>query len=119
MAKLIHSIQDDLGFIRAHTLQPKWFKILKVFILVGFLAGYALLFSFSRMVVFAIVFFGLSALVHYTYRYKTHRWQQSWLDFVVYRENGSLRYQRIGKFYYGAVITNLIIAIAISQGMAK
>ena len=38
MPKLIEAIISDLKFIRSHTLQPKWYKILKVFLLLVLLA---------------------------------------------------------------------------------
>lgn len=40
MIRLIDEIKYDLAFLRSHTLQPKWFKVVKVFILLGFLGGY-------------------------------------------------------------------------------
>ena len=45
MNKLIDEIKYDLNFIKSHTLQPKWFKILKLFILLGFLGGNIFLFG--------------------------------------------------------------------------
>ena len=40
MKKLLKEIKDDLNFIKSHTLQPKWYKIFKVFMILGFLTGY-------------------------------------------------------------------------------
>ena len=34
MAKLLREVLYDLRFIRSHALQPKWWKVLKVFVLV-------------------------------------------------------------------------------------
>jgi len=115
MNKLIDEIKYDLSFIQSHTLQPKWFKILKVFLLLGFLGLYALLFGWGKMAVFFICFMGLMTVIHFMYRAKTKRFQQSWLDFIVYEENGEKKYKRIGKYYYGAVLVNAIIAFIISQ----
>ena len=42
-------------------------------------------------------------------------WKQSWLDFVVIEENGEMRTERIGKFYYSAVIINVILSLVVSQ----
>ena len=52
MTKLLDEIKHDLNFIKSHTLQPKWYKILKVFMLLGFLVGYACLFGTLKTVVF-------------------------------------------------------------------
>jgi len=52
MSKLIQAIKDDLSFIKSHTLQPQWYKILKVFILIGFLVGYHGLFGLWKTVIF-------------------------------------------------------------------
>ncbi|MBU0492853.1 MAG: hypothetical protein KKA73_23740 [Chloroflexi bacterium] len=115
MTKLVDEIKTDLGFIRSHTLQPRWFKVLKILIVLGFPVGYALLFGLAKTVLFVVVFFLLSALVHMVYRAKTNKWKQSWLDFVVVEKNGEAKAERIGKYYYTAVVVNAIVALAISQ----
>ena len=43
MNSLLDEIKVDLAFVRSHTLQPTWYKALKVVILVGFLSGYGYL----------------------------------------------------------------------------
>jgi hypothetical protein len=88
---------------------------LKVFLLLGFLGGYYFLFGFAKTVIFLVIFIVLSAIVHFIYRIKTKRWKQSWLDFVVTQENGMAKYQRIGKFYYSAIIVNALISFIASQ----
>jgi hypothetical protein len=115
MAKLVEEIKYDLSYLRSHTLQPKWFKITKVLILLGFLVGYSLLSGLARTVLFSVVFVALSLVVHLAYRVKTKRWTQSWLDFVVVEENGVTRTRRIGRYYYSAVVLNFILSLAISQ----
>ena len=117
MSKLIDEIKVDASFINSHTLQPGWYKVLKVFILLGFLVGYAALFGWRKMGVFLAVFLISSAILHMLYRINTKRWTQSWLDFVVEGEGPERKYQRIGKFYYTAIIVSAITAIAISQVM--
>ena len=117
MTKLIHEIKDDASFIKSHSLQPKWYKFLKIFILLGFLVGYGLLCGFKRVAVFLAVFIFLSLLVHLLYRGKTHKWEQSWLDFVVVEEGGETKATSIGMFYYTAVIFNASVALAISQAV--
>ena len=119
MNNFIAEIKHDFNFIKSHTLQPKWFKVLKVFILLGFLACYVSLFGWGKTIVFAISFFGLMLIVHFLYRAKTKRFSQSWLDFIVYEENGEKKYKRIGAFYYGAILVNVILSFVISQVAAN
>ena len=115
MKKFLSEIKYDAEFIRGHTLQPQWYKILKVFLLLGLLGGYFALFGGWKTLIFCGVFFGLSTALHMTYRIKTRKYTQSWMDFVVTEEDGQLSYQPIGKFYYRAVIFFLCTAILISQ----
>ncbi len=37
------------------------------------------------------------------YRVKTKKYTQSWLDFVIYEENGEMSYKHIGGYYYGMI----------------
>lgn len=80
MIKLLEEIKYDLRFIKSHSLQPKWFKVLKVLILLGFLASYCFLFGWIKTALFFVIFVFLSTIVHLIYRTKTKRWKQSWLD---------------------------------------
>jgi len=119
MRKIISEIKYDAEFIRGHTLQPGWYKILKVFLLAGLLGGYFFLFGGWKTLIFCGVFFGLSIGLHLIYRSKTRKYTQSWLDFVVVEgEQGDRSYQRIGVYYYLAVCANLIAAVILSQILA-
>ena len=115
VAKFLKEIKDDLSFIKGHSLQPKWYKIFKVFMILGFLAGYLFFFGPIKTSVFFGTFFSLSMLVHMTYRVKTDKWQHNWLDFVVVEENGESRPQRIGICYYSFILFNVIISLLTSQ----
>ncbi len=115
MKKLLKEIKDDANFIKSHTLQPKWYKIFKVFMILGFLGGHLFLFGLLKTIVFSGVFFSLSLLIHLVYRVKTNKWTQSWLDFVLSEENDEIRAEKIGKFYYSFVIFNVIISLVASQ----
>lgn len=115
MTKILREIKDDLSFIRSHSLQPQWYKVLKVFIIVGFLAGYDYFFGFMKTAVFFAIFLVLSLLVHLTYRAKTNKWKQSWLDFAVVESDDGIRAKSIGKFYYSIIVLNTLFAIMISQ----
>ena len=118
MSKVINEIKDDLSFIKSHTLQPQWYKVFKIFMILGFLAGYFYLFGILKTILFFVVFILLSLVVHMIYRVNTDKWTRSWLDFVVTEENGEIKAERIGKFYYMAVVVNILISLWISQVMA-
>ena len=113
--KLLEEIKYDLHFIRSHSLQPKWYKFLKVFILVGFLVAYWYLFGAIKTIVFFAIFILLSLFVHLLYRAKTNKFKRSWLDFVVVEEEHVIKAKSIGKFYYTAILLNASIAVFISQ----
>ena len=115
MAKILSEIKYDLAFLREHTLQPKWFKILKVIILIGVLVGYDFLFGGLATFLFFATFFVLMLIVHLTYRKKTNKYTTSWLDFVVVNEGGERKTKRIGKYYYLAVVVNAMISVVVSQ----
>ncbi len=115
MTKLLQEIKDDLDFVKFHTLQPKWYKVLKVIILAGFLAGYYFLFGLTKTVIFFVVFLFLSLLVHLLYRAKTNKWKRNWLDFVVVEEHNEIKAKRIGIYYYSAIIFNALLSALISQ----
>lgn len=117
MARLLDELKIDLRFVGSHTVQPGWYKILKVFLLAGFGVGYWLLFGPTKTVVFLAVFFLLSLAVHMVYRVKTDTWKRSWLDFVVVEENGVPRPARIGGYYYSAVVLDAIMAVVVSQAL--
>ena len=115
MKEIIEEIKYDANFIKGHQLQPGWYKVLKVFLILGFLGGYLYFFGSSKTLLLSAVFFSLSLVVHMVYRIKTKRYTQSWLDFEVVEKDGERIPQKIGIYYYLAVFTNLIIGIVISQ----
>jgi Ca2+-dependent lipid-binding protein len=115
MARLLKEIKDDLSFIKSHTLQPQWYKASKIFILIGFLAGYYYLFGFMKTTVFLAVFIFLMLLVHLVYRYKTDKFHKSWLDFIVEKTDEGVKANSIGKFYYAAIILNALCSVVVSQ----
>ena len=118
MKKFIDEIKFDAAFIRGHTLQPQWYKVLKLFLLAGFLIGFFFLFGIRSLLIFCVIFFGLALCIHMAYRINTKRYTQSWLDFKVEEVDGKLVYQRIGVYYYLAVISSLVIAFLASQLLA-
>ena len=114
MSKLLREIKIDLAFLKSHTVQPQWFKVLKIFILVGFLLGYDYLFGFMKTVIFLVVFIFLMFLVHLTYRFKTDKYRKSWLDFIVVETDEGIKAQSIGKFYYASIIFNALCSVIVS-----
>ena len=108
-------IKHDISFIRSHRLQPTWYKVLKVFILLGFIFGYYSLFDFMKALVFTVSFFALALLIHMIYRVMTKRWTQTWLDFKVAEVEGRVQAIGIGKFYYMGVTLSALLSVIISQ----
>ena len=117
MRNLLDEIKYDLNFLKSHTLQPKWFKILKVFILLGFSVGHYFLVGLTATILFMVTFIALMLVVHFTYRIKTDRFTTNWLDFTVIGDGGERKPKRIGKYYYPAIILNAIIAFMVSQAL--
>ena len=115
MNKILKEIQYDLNFLRSHTLQPGWFKILKVFLLAGFLVGYGLLFGIQKTALFLSIFLSLSLFIHFLYRVKTHKYTRSWLDFTIANTHNGGRPSRIGPYYYLAIVINTVSSLIISQ----
>ena len=115
MAKILEEILYDLRFVKGHTVQPKWYKALKSFLLIGFLVCYWLFFGWRVTLVFCLVFFALALGVHMLYRVKTKRFTQTWLDFKVIEVDGKPQPVSIGIYYYTSVITAGLIAFLISQ----
>ena len=114
MGKLLQEIKDDVAFVKSQTLQPKWYKFLKVFILFGVVAGYSYFWGWAKTFIFLIVFLFLSLLVHLLYRANTNKWTRSWLDFEVVEGKP----KSIGMYYYLLVALSAIISIVISQVFA-
>ena len=115
MGKLLDEIKVDLKFVGSHTLQPKWYKVLKALLLVAFLAGYWLRYGAGMTLLFVGVFFGLMLLLHLAYRTGTHKYQRTWLDFKVVDVDGVPRAVSIGPWYYVAVACGALLAYALSQ----
>ena len=118
MKNLLDEISYDLNFVKGHTLQPAWFKALKIFILLAVLAGLVILFGWRRTAVFAAVFVLLMLIVHMVYRVNTHKFTRNWLDFIVVEETGKNRKPGIGLAYYTSIFLNGLIAFFLSGALA-
>ena len=66
LKKLIDGIRYDANFVKEHTLQPAWYKVFKIFLILGILVVYWLLFGFTRTILFFVVFEALSLGIHMT-----------------------------------------------------
>lgn len=114
MPTLISEIKDDIIFIRSHTLQPAWYKYLKICILLCVLAVYWRLCGFIKTLIFLLIFLFLSLILHLVYRAGTQKFHKSWLDFKVVEENGKTRAKSIGVVYYLAILFDVIVAALLS-----
>lgn len=113
--KLIEGFKYDVRFVKGHTLQPKWYKFSKLFIITGIIAAYWWIFGTTKALIFVGVFLIVGLSLHMLYRVKTDRFTHSWLDFNVHEENGVKKSEYIGGYYYGMVIFGAIIAVILSQ----
>ena len=114
MKKFWDAIISDAKFIRDHELQPRWYKIFKIFLLLGGAYAFFRVFGGRKTLVFLACFFTLSAVVHMVYRINTREFTQSWLDFVIEEVDGQPKTKPIGIYYYLAVATNLILSFLAS-----
>jgi ABC-type transport system involved in cytochrome bd biosynthesis fused ATPase/permease subunit len=115
MKNLLSEIAYDVNFLKGHKLQPAWFKVLKVFILLGVIAGFILLFGWQRALVFTVVFLLLMLAVHLIYRINTRKFTRNWLDFIVVEDTDTNRRQGIGMVYYSWIVLNAALAFLISR----
>jgi hypothetical protein len=107
---IINEIMKDVEFIKNHTLQPSWFKIAKVFILLVILIVLFVVFGFMKTIVWFLIFFFLGSIVHFMYKIKTYDYTKSWMDFKVKEVEGKRVYERIGFFYYSLVMIIFLLS---------
>lgn len=107
---IIKEIQKDTLFIKNHTLQPSWFKIAKVFVLLGIVLVLFLILGFMKTIIWFLIFLLLGLIVHLIYRIKSHNYSKSWMDFEVKEVAGKLIYGRIGFLYYSLVIIMILLS---------
>ena len=118
MEKILNEIKYDLEFLRSHALRPKWFKILKIFILLGVFIRCFFLFGLPETILFIATFVTLMLVVHFSYRKKTNGNTTRWLDFVIIEDGKEIKPKRIGKYYYPAIAVNTVISVIVSQLLA-
>lgn len=117
MSNPLKEIKDDASFIKSHTLQPQWYKILKVFLILGFLGAHLFFYGSRKTLIFSGLFFSLSLVVHMLYRIKTEKFTTSWLDFNVSEKNGQLAYERIGIYYYSFILINIVLSLIVAHAV--
>lgn len=107
---IVNEIKKDFDFIKNHTLQPSWFKIAKVFLLLGILLVLFFILGFVKTIIWFSLFLVLGFIVHFMYRIKTDRYTRSWMDFKVKEVEGKRVYERIGFLYYSLVIIIFLLS---------
>jgi Ca2+-dependent lipid-binding protein len=118
MKNLFKEIAYDAEFVKGHKLQPAWFKVLKIFILLAVVVGFVLLFGWRRTLVFAVVFLLLMLVVHLVYRVNTRKFTRNWLDFVIVEDKEKNVRQGIGVAYYASILINAAVAFLVSGALA-
>jgi hypothetical protein len=94
-------------------------KIIKVFILAGLLEGNSFISGPPKTLLFLTAFLILCALIHLTYPSKTCKWAQTWLGFIVGKEDNSTKFKRIVIYYYSTILVSAIISLVICQVVIK
>jgi hypothetical protein len=110
----LKDLKKDIQFIKGHTLQPAWFKIFKICLLVGIVAVSLILVGIVKTVVWVLVFLAFGLVIHFVYRAKTKVFTKSWLDFRVVEKDGKREYKRIGAYYYSFVIAAFVVAVVVA-----
>ena len=110
MIIIIKEIKKDINFIKKHTLQPAWWKITKIFMLLGSLTIIFYIFGILKTIIWFSIVLILGLIIHFIYRIKTHTYTKSWMDFKVLEKEGKLTYGRIGFLYYILVVIIFLIA---------
>jgi Ca2+-dependent lipid-binding protein len=118
MKRFFTEISYDVNFLKGHKLQPAWFKVFKIFILLALLAGFILLFGWRRAAVFTVVFVLLMLVVHMIYRANTRKFTRNWMDFIVVEDAERSLKQGIGAVYYASIVLNAVIAFFLSGMLA-
>jgi cell division protein FtsW (lipid II flippase) len=116
--RLLRAVGDDVRFVRSHTLQPTWYKVVKIHGLIVFLGAYWRYFGLQRTAIFTVAFLTLSLLLHLLYRVGTRAWTRSWMDFHVEERNGQPKPSSIGGIYYVATAFNAAVSVGLSQILA-
>ena len=110
---IIKEIKYDLKFIKNHTLQPRWWKIGKIFLLCGMITAVYFIFGMVKTFIWLSTVIILSFIVHIIYRIKTNAFTKTWMDFRIKEFNGKQVYGRIGWLYYSLVVVILTSATLI------
>jgi Ca2+-dependent lipid-binding protein len=115
MKRFFDEIAYDAKFLQGHKLQPAWWKVLKIFLLLGLIAAFVWFFGWLRALVFAVVFILLMLAVHMMYRVNTRKYTRNWADFIVVVDGQKGEKQSIGLLYYSLILLNAAIAFLASR----
>jgi Ca2+-dependent lipid-binding protein len=118
MKTILDEITYDAKFVKGHRLQPGWYKVLKIFILLAVICGYGWIFGLRKAILFVVVFLLLSLAVHLVYRAKTGKFTRNWMDFVIVEDREKGIKQGIGAVYYTWIFLNAAVAFLLSQVIA-
>jgi hypothetical protein len=109
-AMLKDEIKTDVEFLKKHDLQPKWWKIIKVFVLAGIVAALVVVFDWMA----ALLWFGTVLVcmggVHFMYRIKTKKYTAAWADFRVDPKD---KKRKFGLLYYPLVAGSFALAFVV------
>jgi hypothetical protein len=108
--KIGDKLKEDIEFLKGHTLQPKWWKTAKIFLLPACILSIYFTLGIVKAVIWIAIVIVLAIIVHFTYRIKTRFYTHSWMDFKTKEIDGIRTYGRIGFLYYSLVV--LIFAAA-------
>jgi hypothetical protein len=101
---ILKEIKYDIKFVKNHTLQPRWWKIIKIFILCGMIVAVCLIFGIIKAIIWFSTVIILSSIVHIIYRSKTNAFTKTWMDFKIKEVDGKQVHGRIGWLYYSLVV---------------
>lgn len=117
MSRLFKEIAYDAKFLQGHKLQPAWWKVVKIFILLGVIAAFVWFFGWLSALMFAVVFILLMLIVHMMYRVNTRKFIRNWADFIVVADEAKGEKQSIGLMYYSLILLNAVIAFLVSRAV--
>ena len=110
---IINEFKKDISFIIHHKLQPKWFKLFKILLLLSVITFYFFFFGLLKTCIWLSTFVFSALVIHFLYRFKTQSYSKSWMDFQVKKTETGSEYKRIGLLYYSLVFISFIISTGI------
>lgn len=100
-------IKTDLDFLKRHDLQPGWWKLGKVVVLVGIIVALVLTRGWRAALIWVATMLLCMGTVHFIYRAKTRKYTVAWADF---RVDPNDKRRRFGTLYYPLVASAFVLA---------